>query len=147
MELQRAHTLPSGADISATVVKVLYSPVTSNTRRSGHSTSLVALCRIRQTNGNAHASFRDTHLYHVAFTFLDAKTDKPESQELGDGDVVRIFKPWNEMNSSEDDKVIHRLPASLPLPSSAPFCTPDPLDAPIHDTLLFCTRFIVCERR
>ena len=141
IELQRTNSLPSGADICAYVLKILHKPglCTSDSRPGNHLLA-IALCRIRHANGGAHALFKTDHLYRVVFSCPDVMTKDSRLKECAAGDLIRVFKPWSEMPLSDSGP---RLLSSLPLPISLPSSTPDPLDAPIHDTILFCSRFFI----
>ncbi len=141
IQLQRTNSLPSGADICAYILKILHKPALSaSDSRPGNHLLVIALCRVRHANGGAHALFKTDHLYRVVFSCPDAMSKESKLEECAAGHLIRVFKPWSEMSLSESGP---RLPASLPLPISLPSTTPDPLDAPIHDTILFCSRFFI----
>lgn len=148
IELQRTKNLPSSADICAHVLKILHKPPlsVSNSRSRSHL-PVIGLCRVRHANGNTHALFKSDHLYRVVFSYPDKMSTDSRLEELSAGHLVRVFKPWSEMSFSQSGtlSVAPRLPASLPLPTSLPFSTPDPLDAPVHDMILFCSRFILLQ--
>ncbi|KJA15156.1 hypothetical protein HYPSUDRAFT_208139 [Hypholoma sublateritium FD-334 SS-4] len=145
IDLQRMKTLPSGADICADVLKILHKPLSVSNSRPGSHLPVIALCRVRHANGKIHALFKADHLYRVVFSYPDRMSTDSRLEELSSGHLVRVFKPWSEMSFSRSGilSVAPRIPANLPLPNSLPFSTPDPLDAPVHDTILFCSRFFI----
>ncbi|KDR74105.1 hypothetical protein GALMADRAFT_141840 [Galerina marginata CBS 339.88] len=158
---RRPNSFP--AEFCASVIKILHKPL--HPARSSTSVPGIALCRIRQHNGLAHGVYKADHLYRVVFSFpmgsnsssTNASGSSNGSMSLVqfiEGQTILVFRPWQAVslrpNSDLEEKPdvsdteLPRLPASLPLPSplsAPPHSTPDPLDAPINDTALFCSRF------
>ncbi|KIM37940.1 hypothetical protein M413DRAFT_253182 [Hebeloma cylindrosporum] len=136
----RSNALPP--DICASVIKILHKPIPL--RRGITSLPGIALCTIRAPGGASHPTYKTDHLYRIVFSF-----NVPSSLEhFSVGQTIRVFKPWQEISFKEDngddiDSNRPRLPASLPMPLSIPLLTPDPLDAPLDDTALFCSRFLI----
>ncbi|KAF8961592.1 hypothetical protein BDZ97DRAFT_1828044 [Flammula alnicola] len=145
----RSNALPP-SDICASIVKVLHKPLVASFKSTAAS-PVIALCRLHQPNGTAHTLFNHDHLYRMVFSVSNTHTTPNTAERFTEGQMVRIFKPWQEISFSlepgpidqSEPQVLPRLPASLPLPCSEPLSTPDPLDAPIHDKALFCSRFLI----
>jgi len=128
-------------DICASVIKILHKPFPSlkgTTYLPG-----IALCRIRAPGGASHPTYKNDHLYRIVFSFNSSLS----LEHFSVGQTIRVFKPWQELsfkeNGEDADSNGPRLPASLPMPLSIPLLTPDPLDAPLDDTALFCSRFLL----
>ncbi|KAF9472830.1 hypothetical protein BDN70DRAFT_434468 [Pholiota conissans] len=150
LERTRTNAIPSGVEFCASVLKILHRspPPPARPTASTPPTTVIALCRIYQPNGDAHASFKADHLYKVVFSCPDLRASETGLEALGEGQSVRVYQPWHSMGASQDKAEgagakIPRLPASLPLPCSEPFSTPNPLNAPTSDTTLFCSRYFI----
>jgi len=136
-------------DICASVIKILHKPIPSRTPPRG-TTYLpgIALCSIRAPGGASHPTYKTEHLYRIVFSFNVPSSSSSSLEHFSVGQTIRVFKPWQEISFKEEngedvDSNRRRLPASLPMPSSIPLLTPDPLDAPLDDTALFCSRFLI----
>lgn len=110
--------------------------------------TVIALCRIYQPNGHPHALFKADQLYKIVLSCSTLQAKELGLEALTEGQTVRVYKPWHEMHASQGKAEGTgangpRLPASLPLPRSQPLATPDPLDAPLSDTTLFCSRYFI----
>jgi hypothetical protein len=110
--------------------------------------TVIALCRIYQPNGHPHALFNADQLFKIVLSCPGMQAKELGLEALAEGQTVRVYKPWHEMHASQGKvegtvTVGPRLPASLPLPPSQPLATPDPLDAPLSDTTLFCSRYFI----
>lgn len=136
-------------DICASVIKILHKPIPSRTPSRG-TTYLpgIALCNIRAPGGASHPTYKTDHLYRIVFSFIVPSSSSSSLEHFSVGQTIRVFKPWQEIsfkeeNSKNVDSNRPRVPASLPMPLSMPLLTPDPLDAPLDDTALFCSRFLL----
>lgn len=135
-------------DICASVIKILHKPVPSRTPRTTTYLPGIALCSIRAPGSASHPTYKTEHLYRIVFSFNVPSSSSSSLEHFSVGQTIRVFKPWQEISFKEDngddvDSNRPRLPASLPMPLSIPLLTPDPMDAPLDDTALFCSRFLI----
>jgi hypothetical protein len=132
-------------DICASVIKIVHKPPRSRTPSKG-ATCLpgIALCRLRAPGGATHPAYKPDHLYWVVFSFEVAGSSSSSLEYFSVGQTIRVFKPWQEVSfNANADSNQPRLPATLPMPLSFSLPTPDPLDAPLDETALFCSRFLI----
>lgn len=150
-------------EFSVSVIKVLHMPLPSQSH-SKSSTSMdstspaIALCRIQLPHDSSHPSLKTDHLYRTIFSFPNTadSTDAMSPALFVEGSTILVFKPWYEVSLcsvedaqqdasgiADEEHSVPRLLASLPLPLSEPYSTPDPLDAPLSDMGLFITRFYI----
>ncbi|KAJ3502973.1 hypothetical protein NLJ89_g8641 [Agrocybe chaxingu] len=74
-------TNPPPSELLATIIKVLHKPIPSRSLTKNTPASPgVALCTLRQHNGDPHSSFKSDHLYRVVFSFSAANS--PERLNL-----------------------------------------------------------------
>jgi len=139
-ELQHNPNNLASADFCASIIKILYSP-------TSFTSPYIALCQIRLPHGTTHPIYKSHELYRLVFTLpsLSGSIVPGSLGQIREGQEIHVFKPWHEVSLSldEQDKVDPLIPASLQLPLSIPYSTPNPLDAPISSLSILCSRFLV----
>lgn len=136
-ELEKHPSTMSSPDLRMRIVKILHKPLPPR-GKSTTSSPGIALCQLLSS---ATKTPKLDELQRVLFSFSATSTHGSvrDPDQFVEGRVVHIWAPWHEITAPQPDI----LPASLPLPSSDPFCTPNPLDLPVTDKTLLCSRFLI----
>ena len=145
-ELEKHSSTISSPDLCMRIVKILHKPLPprghSMQPKSTTSSPGIALCQLLS---NATKTPNLDELHRVLFSFSATSTHGSvrDPDQFVEGRVVHIWAPWHEISHSLSPLQPDVLPASLPLPSSDPLCSPNALDLPVTDKTLLCSRFLI----
>ncbi|KAF9529034.1 hypothetical protein CPB83DRAFT_853101 [Crepidotus variabilis] len=129
------HRVSSVPEIIVRIERLLVNPQQLS---SSKVSSAVALCRITQQRSTDRLSFKRDELYRIVFPFPQGSLP-PKTFDTGR--LIHIYRPWQEINNQpQEQSLLPRLPASLPLPKSLS-STPESL--PTNPTTLLCSRFLL----
>ena len=145
-ELEKHPSTISSPDLRMRIVKILHKPLPprghSMQPKSATSSPGIALCQLL-SNATKTPNLDEVHRVLFSFSATSTHGSVRDPDQFVEGRVVHIWAPWHEISRSLSAPQPDVLPASLPLPSSDPLCTPNALDLPVTDKTLLCSRFLI----
>jgi hypothetical protein len=123
-------------DLIAIIAEVLHEPSCSSVGVMSLSLG-IALCRIHEQSGTMLSNSEQLH--RIVFSF---STHVAALGHFKEGRIVRIHQPWQEISFGYNQ---FGSPSTKLFPDcsvSFPFSSKDS-DAPINDTTLLCSRFVI----
>jgi len=123
-------------DLIAIIAEVLHEPSCSSAGVMSLSHG-IALCRIHEQSGTMLSNSEQLH--RIVFSF---STHVAALGHFKEGQIVRIHQPWREISFGYNQFGSSSTKLFPDFSVSFPFSSKDS-DAPVNDTTLLCSRFVI----